>query len=542
MSEESSHPSAEQRLAQLSAVEDLHVAGRFREAADLCARLIGGSPDFNPYHVLRGRALVMLGDAAGGIACFEKALSIKHGDPIALQLLAQCLLDTGRAEKAIPLLAQVFYDNQDYESASALVRAVLLMPEADLELLDKAVRFLFKDLFLKYPELRTTLTPCVMLTDWCSANGIDFDILEPGGIMKLADTDGNPLPLYDSPALKFATIPGGSVVAGEDMALTPSGEFLYPDDFKVLGPRRVPFGTPDLYMPHYWDLQHRRLLHTRGGREIFVDKDVLLLTGHQRHHFGHWLIDYLPRLRYWSRTRGRRPQLFISDNLPTAHRQTLAQFNVQSTDLFEARRGQEYRFRSVTVMHTADGHRPAPSTVKFLYSALATEQTPRSAGASGKRYFLERSQTINGRNIANQAEFQAVLDEFGFETVRRPELSIAEQNEKFSKAEIILTVFGSDMYTMLQTPPGTDLIILTFRDLDNILADIEPIPARYCAILGMRHHSITCELLQRPYQPPYNSDVVVDCAALRQTVAGITARREAETSRRSTDKPSQALP
>jgi len=528
MSKDFSHPIAEQRLAQLSAVEDLHVAGRFQEAADLCARLIARAPDFHPYHVLRGRALVMLGDTAGGVVSFETALSINPDDSIALELLAQCFL-------------QAFRQKQDYGSASALIRAALLNPEPDMELLDKPVRFLFKGFFLKYPEFRTSLTPSVMLTDWCAANGIDFDILELGGIITLVDIDGVALPPYDSPALKFAALPGASIVGGIDMALAPEGTFLYPDDFNLLGRRRVPFGTPDLYMPYYWDLQHRRLLHGRAGEPVFVDRDVLLLTGLQRHHFGHWLIDHLPRLRYWARARGGRPEILISENLPAAHRQTLARFNVQSADLFEMRRGQEYRFRSVTVMHTADGHRPAPPTLRFLYSALATRQTPRPSEGTGKRYFLERSQTINGRNVANLNEFQAVLDEFYFETVRRPELSIEEQNEKFSEAEIILTVFGSDMYTLLQVPPRTDVIVLTPRNLDDILIGIEPVPARYCAVLGMRIHSIICELIQRPFQPPYNSDVVVDCAALRETLAGITARRAVDPSAALRNAPSVTL-
>jgi hypothetical protein len=527
MSEDSTPPTGKELLAQLSAVEDLHAAGRFREAADLSMRLIERAPNFNPSHVLRGRALVMLGDEVGGIASFGRALSIKPEDPVAIQFLVQCFFNMKRPQDAIPPLAQLFYDNRNYGTASTLIRAALLMPDADLQLIEEPLRFLFKEFFLKYPDFWLTLTKCVMLTDWCAANAIDFDIVEPGGAMNLVDGDGQALPPYDSPALKFATIPGGSVVGGLDMALAPSGEFLYPDDLKTREPRRVPRGTAHMFPPVYWDLWHRRILNARVGQEIFVDKDVLLLTGAQKHHFGHWLIDYLPRLRYLSHVRGRRLDLFVSENLPAAHRQALARFNIQSADLFEARAGQEYRFRSVTVAHTPDGHRPAPSTVKFLYSALAAVQTPRSTGVSGRRYYLERSQTINGRSVINQGEFQALLDEFGFETIRRPELSIDQQNEKFSEADIILTVFGTDMYTLLQVPPGTDLLLLTPRNLEKALAGIEPIPARYCAILGMGFHSITCKLLERPQQPAYHGNVVVDCAALRETLVEVIARRSA---------------
>jgi hypothetical protein len=231
----------------------------------------------------------------------------------------------------------------------------------------------------------------------------------------------------------------------------------------------------------------------------------------------------------WRRP-GRTPlKIFTLGALPSPHRETLARFGVEPAHLLEALKvGEVYRFRSVTALCLGDTQRPAPELAKFIAGGLMLKKTPLPAGAPGGRYFLERSRTARGRDIINREPFQAVLDEFGFQTIRRPELSVAEQETLFSEASIILSPFGSDVVTFFQIRPGTDFVVLNFENMEQVYAGIEPIVPRYCALLGMRYHAIACGLLPRKGKMPYHGDMIVDCDALRRTLAQITAREGAQ--------------
>lgn len=61
-------------------------------------------PEFSPGHTLLGRLLVEKGDAAGAIACFERALAIDNEDLPALKGLARIRYQQGEHEVARQLL------------------------------------------------------------------------------------------------------------------------------------------------------------------------------------------------------------------------------------------------------------------------------------------------------------------------------------------------------------------------------------------------------------------------------------------------------
>jgi capsular polysaccharide biosynthesis protein len=517
------------QLAQLGELQRLLESGKFREGLDLAASLIARWPDFAPFQLMRGRSLLGLGDYQAAMSCFRKALDLKPGDVNSADGLATCLQKVGRADEVVPTFAELYYEQPGHGTATSLLRAALGAEDVDHELIEMLLKGFYPDYFEQHADNDVVLSPYVALDDWCAANGIRLDTYDPGGRISLTHVDGSPVPPYDAPAVQFATIPGASVVAGLDWVIAPSGEFLDGSGLQPLtkiGDRRYGSAT---FVPFISDPARNRLLHARAKTDVDVDEDVVFLSTYREHHFGHWILDYLPRLMAWRRPGAPPRKVYTLANLPDAQRDTLAHFGVQPADLVQVPAdGRVYRFRSVTALRLGDTQRPAPSMVRFTYSHLAAKQTPLPPGVSGGRYFLARSQTKRGRNIANRDEFQAVLDEFGFETVRRPEVSVAEQDAKFSEASIILTPFGSDYVTFFQLRPGSDFIVLNFENMEQVYPGIEPIAPRYCAILGMRYHAVECGLFPRKGKIAYHGDMIVDCDTLRRTLAEITARRAGE--------------
>jgi hypothetical protein len=519
-------PQDQERENQRVRLQSLYEARRFQDAADLGASLATRWADSYHFHLLRGLALMELRHFEDAITCFEKALALKPGHHQAVESMAWCIGKVGRSDDALATFAEIFYTTPTHNTATALLRVAFDATEQDRPLMDMLLAYFYPNYFQRHPDHYIVLSRFTPFAEWCAANGVTFDTYDPGGDTYLTLPDGTPVPPYHAPPVQFAKVPGAGVIAGLDWLIAPNGEFLDGSGLtlfkKMTGQRFVGVA----FVPFASDPPRNRVLHPRTKSEIHIDEDVLFLSAPLLHHFGHWVADHLPRLMAW-RQAGKAPlKIFTLASLPEAQRETLAHFGVQAADMIEAPEdGQFYRFRSITTLNLGDTQRPAPILPKFLYSGLALKKTPLSREIPGGRYFLERSQTHRGRDIANREELQAVLDEFGFEVIRRPELSVAEQDVKFSEASIILSPFGSDTVTFFQIRPGTDFVVLNFENMEQVYPDIEAVLPRYCALLGMWYHAIACGLAPREGKMLYHGDMIVDCGALRRTLTAIVARR-----------------
>ncbi len=498
---------------------------QYQEVVDVSALLIEQWPDSYGFYVWRGLSLMELRDFEAAISCFQKVQELNPREQRTIESLAWCLRKVGRIDDALPTFAEIFYTWPTHATATALLRVAFDVAEEDRPLMEVLLRFFSPEYFEQHPNHDIVMTPFVPFEPWCAANSVGFDMIDPGGNMYLTHVDGSAVEPYHAAAVKFATVPDASVIAGLDWLITSTGEFL---DGSGLGLFKNMFGqrfAGPSFVAFAADPARNRVLHARAKGETYIDEDVLFLSTPRLHHYGHWILDHLPRLMAWRRP-GKAPlKIFTAASLPAAHRETLAHFGVQPADLIAAPSdGEVYRFRSATTLCLGDTQAPTPELAKFLADGLAIKRTPLPAGATGGRYFLERSQTARGRDIINREAFQAVLDEFGFQNIRRPAISVAEQDALFSEASIILTPFGSDFVTFFQVRPDTDFIVLNFENMEQVYPGIEPIVPRYCALLGLRYHAVACGLVPRKGRMPYHGDMIVDCDALRRTLTEITAR------------------
>lgn len=154
---------------------------------------------------------------------------------------------------------------------------------------------------------------------------------------------------------------------------------------------------------------------------------------------------------------------------------------------------------------------PHPQHVAFVRDILRRRPDP--ARTCPKRFFFSRDR-IAARLVVNTAEFQKVLDDYGFVTVDLPMLSIAEQRDLFSESEILLGAIGTDLFTAHFAPEGCTVISMQW-DSTWTLDAYNP---QTCAMLGLKHQFFLCP----DTRPVKNSrswldlDFTVDCAALRQ--------------------------
>gem|GEM_PF-5202447 len=213
----------------------------------------------------------------------------------------------------------------------------------------------------------------------------------------------------------------------------------------------------------------------------------------------------------------RKHKLVIPSSLPKKHRETLTRFGVTADDLVECELTKRYRFRSLKVVQNGLYLNPNPKRVHFVYNALCDNRLPLSPNTSGRNIFLMRG--IGTRGVANHDEFVVLLKEYNFEIVDVAPLSIDEQNKLFSGARTVMGVFGSDLLAVYHMRPETNVIELIWDEKED------PVIIRTCAILGMRHRFVHCDVAEQAQKKrrKIDRDLIVDCARLRQVLESISS-------------------
>ncbi len=520
---------SKEQLAGLESLQRLRGAEKHPDIVRLASELIAGWPDFFPFYVMRGMSRMDLREYEAALPDFQRALELNAGEANSVEGLGICFHKLGQIDDAVRHLTKSFYANPTFKTASLLIRAAFDAAEIDRNLTDVVFRNGYEYFFRPHPSHEVVLARYLPIEDWCAANSIALEEFDPGGEIRLTSAQGTPITPYNAPPMRFATIPNARGVAGLDWVIAPTGDVLNFADLSLSGYADYKFGWW-LQVPFCVDGPRNRVLYGRSANEVHIDEDAIFLSAPLQNHFGDWMFEYLPRLAARELPGKRALKVFTTADLPKQHRETLARF-VPPEDLIEGEAGTAYRFRSLTLPIGIFSTKLVPKSATFIYRALAAKQEPMAPGVAGRSYYLERSQNLRGRNIVNVDEFKSVLAEFNVETVRRPELSKDEQDALFSEAGLIITPFGSDYITWYQLRPGSDIVLLEFEDMNKVyqLGQAQ-IPHRYCAALGMHYNSVTCGSVAGLTDRPHKADLVVDCAALRKTLAKVHARRAAATS------------
>ena len=220
--------------------------------------------------------------------------------------------------------------------------------------------------------------------------------------------------------------------------------------------------------PLYKQLLDESLIRTeRSYRRISVDSAVLLLTiGYDV--YGHWLVDFLPKLyilaesgfdifnlKYlvpddvmpfgleWLRLIGLRPEQFIHydtliDLVAVKHLilPTMARAAHRALDLF-------------------------PACASYLMTLLDRQNGPVSSIDSPQRIFVSRARSgRDGRWLTNREEIEELAAKNGFRIIHPETLPIEQQVALFRSAHQIIGEYGSALHGSMFSPAGAAICAL----------------------------------------------------------------------------------
>jgi hypothetical protein len=177
--------------------------------------------------------------------------------------------------------------------------------------------------------------------------------------------------------------------------------------------------------------------------------------------YGHWLVEYLPRLLglslYEDKT-GRSPDIIIPRDPPEWMTESLSLLG------YSADRLVEWDYETATVDRLVQ-----PFTSKTRGSLEENEFSPiehrwlrnqfleeigDDVDSREARYYISR-QGMSKRYIENFGQCKSVLESYGFEVIQPEKLTFREQVETFAKAGILIGSHSSGLHNQLFTRDAT---------------------------------------------------------------------------------------
>jgi capsular polysaccharide biosynthesis protein len=344
-----------------------------------------------------------------------------------------------------------------------------------------------------------TLSRLQSLRAWCEQSGVELRELEPACAVAVKTTGRT----YTALPFTAAQVPHGEALIGWDFVRTAEGAVLAESHYQEAG---ITYAS---WFPHVANISIGRIAHLWPADVNDIDEDVLVLSGPAALHTGHWIVDFLPRLRARACVPdGHKIKVAVPAELPVKHRKMLALLGIAETDVINIPLGTRCRFRSTLVAVPGDHHNPQPENIRFVTAGFRLAPLPPPAGG----VFLTRD--TGTRAIVNQAEVDRLLEDFGFTKLSLSTATITEQRRVLGAARTVIGTYGSDLLVMYFMQPGARLIELNGTSHDAGFAAM-------CQAVGVDHRFVWSQPSENRGAQLYkkDADFIVDCDALRAAVA-----------------------
>jgi capsular polysaccharide biosynthesis protein len=202
----------------------------------------------------------------------------------------------------------------------------------------------------------------------------------------------------------------------------------------------------------------------------------LLMMGPGQDIYGHWLLDYAPRLMLAGLMQGPAVPRYYFNSLPRWAGPVLSAFGVPATAIMV---GQWPDFTRHTLAATPSAtkigfrvgrpiNRMAWKRLKYMVLDMAITPEERDCLPSAVRIFISRKGWRNARAISNAEQLEEIAVCRGFVVVRPEEFSLAAQARIFRQARVVLGEDGSGLHNIIFSEPGCLLGVVSVPDRLNL--------------------------------------------------------------------------
>jgi capsular polysaccharide biosynthesis protein len=251
----------------------------------------------------------------------------------------------------------------------------------------------------------------------------------------------------------------------------PCPPYWYPNVFSGAYVAAIPKGrvwgvngaiiTPDNHL--LWDVSYEGNHITKETHSIFKQeglhsisyvKNAADLTHVYSWNYYHWMYEAIPRFHLLQRSGLTIDQFIVNmENKQAYQHETLQQLGIGKEQLLITH--SHFHIEAENLIIPSQPVFPTKWASDFLRKTFLQDANGKSADK--KRIFISR---LWSRKITNEDQVMEVLSKYGFLKVGLEFLSVAEQVELFSSAEVVIGAHGAGLTNLTFCNPGTKVLEL----------------------------------------------------------------------------------
>lgn len=282
-----------------------------------------------------------------------------------------------------------------------------------------------------------------------------------------------------------ALVPSGEIYLSNVIAFGNEDLLLHAESGVCLAGATVNWGAE--YCRQYIDanLRHLEGFTWIGNREGFridlptitVDDRYVALMGSPGYDiYGHWLIDYIPRLFLDSMRPERPVDRYLFPDLKEWALELLSTTHVAPQCEFKDSKSKFRKYSDCYLPSgTKNGFRLSNPACRLAWLALRDNyrrrlRRARSLNRSAKdpKIYISRKNVRSTREFENAAQLEQIAINRGYTIVTPEALSIVDQVDMFQDARLIVGEDGSGLHNIIFTEPGATLGVINSHDRINL--------------------------------------------------------------------------
>lgn len=291
----------------------------------------------------------------------------------------------------------------------------------------------------------------------------------------------------------FRELADVTLVGPDAIRVLGDGRILPEDPLEAMGESRVYTSTVRLLrreglagLP-----QLRTLLEPSRLTEAATYPGPLLSLVGFPHSFYHWMVEFLPRLRFLDRYQaetGRRPELLIPAEPSNYCLESLKLLGHNPSDCRQWTGGPERyeRFIYTSNVRNPQGI-PHPAACRWVRNNLS-KAVSKTEAEQPHRIYVSR-EDANTRRVTNEDLLLSSLSSFGFQKVVLSDLDLAEQIRLFRETEMVVAPHGAGLVNVIY---GTDLDIVELFG-----ANVQKHYYHLSNVMGHDYHCLKCQTVNR---------------------------------------------
>ena len=206
-------------------------------------------------------------------------------------------------------------------------------------------------------------------------------------------------------------------------------------------------------------------IYPRIEPEITIDFCAVLLAQVGWDNYYHWICEILPRLWYRDYYEELRDlPILVPANLPTFAIESFELLGIPLSQLIPLT-PKSIAVKELLIPSMMANECASTQMISFLRKKLHGSS---SLSTLKRRIYISR-RDASTRKVSNEAEVMQLLKPLGFEEVVLSNLSLKDQVELFSSAELVIGPHGAGITNLVFCPPGSKLIEFMPRAISSRL-------------------------------------------------------------------------